>query len=267
MSKFVAVGPKQHQSHAWISPNDLGFCKDWPSVPLTIAEIAHVMPIIPIAFTKHMVNGSSRYNPVALLSPVNGRNLYLRPDNQWVAGYVPAFIRMHPFRSLLPTGKSEPVLCIDESALTKDLNAEGAGQMFDNEGQPSKALQKVIDVAGEFQKHRAQTQHAVDLLESMNLIVPWQLKLPGVQGSSGDGIFHIDYKALLDLSGENLETLNKAGALQLAYGQMLSEQRSQQFPRLLSVQNEAQKRLDQAQEAHTTDIESFFSNKDDTIKF
>lgn len=263
MSTYIPLSSSQHSGMYWSRPDNLAYTRSWNMVPLVIQEMQHIMPVVPLAFRPVRRNNENHFELVALLSPVPGRNLYLRPDDKWVAGYIPAWIRLFPFRSMsTPDGKKE-VLCIAEDAL-KDEAGTGTHQLFLSTGEAAPALKKIMSVAEEYARGRAITQRAVQSLQAMGLIKPWPIRVGTEKGKSAkvSGIHHIDSKALGELSPEALAELNRNGGLQIAYAQLLSEQRSAHFGRLLRVQEETQ-----PEPVQLNDIDRLFGTQDDTLKF
>jgi hypothetical protein len=234
-------------------------------VPLVIQEMQYTMPIAPLAFMPVKTGADAGFELVALLSPVPGRNLYLRPDHKWVAGYVPAWVRLYPFRPAPVQGGESEVLCIDSSAICQETEGQ-AHLLFNPDGKVSPSLKKIMQVATEYAKSRATTQKAVHSLNTMGLIKKWPIKLKDAQGAPYESVdaFHIDGQKLSALNGSDLEVLNRNGGLQIAYAQLLSEQRSAHFERLLRAWEEH--KHDQVS-SESMDIDSLFGAKDDTLKF
>lgn len=261
MAKPVPVSPSTLKDHFWKPNADLGFSRSWSSVPIIAAEIEHLMPVVPIAF-RQIQSPEPLFELVGALSPLPGRNLFLRADNRWLAGYVPALIRLHPFRPVVSPERGESILCIDADSL-RDTRESNTQPLFNPEGKPTEGLKRAAAMATEFSKAQRQTAHAVALLAEQGLIVPWELKIKQDDGSIriNRSFSHINGEALRKLDAPALHKLNSAGALQIAYAQLLSEQRALHFNRLIKLQDEA------AARPATEDIESLFSKQDDTIKF
>lgn len=266
MSTYIPLSSSVHAGKSWVKPDNLGYCAQWDAVPLAIQEMQHIMPVAPLAFRRVVAaaNDDERYELVALLSPLPGKNLYLKHDQSWVAGYIPAWIRMYPFRPVTSTPDGKTLMCIAQDAI-KDSDAKGVA-LFDSKGQPSKPLETMLDVVGKFAQSQAVTQHAVDALHKLGLITEWPLQLKDSTGEvrAAKGIYHLDGKALTALAGDELEKLNKCGGLQIAYAQLLSEQRSAHFSRLIMASNAAEQ---VRQQGAIEDVETLFNKADDTLKF
>jgi hypothetical protein len=248
----------------WRQPENLGFSEDWQYVPLVLSEIEHFIPIAPVAFVQHSHPEQGEYfELVGLLSPLPRRNLYLRQDKTWVAGYVPAWIRMYPFRPLQPKGRSgEYVMCLEQASIC-DQNTPGS-LLFTADGQASDELQRVVKFMGDYVRERAVTDAAVKCLHRHDLIEPWPIELRQTDGKTQttQGLFHINGKKLATLEGDALAELCRCGGLHIAYAQLLSKQRSMHFSRLLQAQGPVADIQPQ-----DVDVEAFFGKQDDTLKF
>lgn len=261
MRQRIALSPQHHRSHYWRTHTDLAFCRKWASIPIVAAEIDALIPIVPIAFQPNTTE--SGFDLIALLSPLPDRNLFLKPDNTWVAGYVPALLRMYPFSPGLDTQNDRSLLCIDSAALTPEAEA-GRLPLFDTEGQLTPQTARFAAIAAEFDKAYRQTSAAVASLNHYGLIVPWPLKLTGSDNREVlmSHVYHVDAKALRQLDASALKALNESGALQIAYAQLLSEQRATHFSRLIRMQT-----LTDAVTGSVPDITSLFAKQDETLKF
>ena len=139
--EFCACQSAQHAAKGWRRPAGFAHAAAEAVVPLVGAEFGKAATAMPIAF----VAQAGGYQPVALMSPIAGRNLFIGPAGQWLGGYVPAFLRAYPFRLARANETEQAILCIDEdSGLVVD--ADGAEQsFFDADGKPSPETKAVLD--------------------------------------------------------------------------------------------------------------------------
>lgn len=166
MTDFAPVNRAQHAAKAWRRPAGFAHAAGEAVVPLVGAEFAKAAMAMPIAF----VAQAGRYQAVALMSPIAGRNLYVGPAGQWLGGYTPAFLRAYPFRLALAKGTEQSVLCIDEdSGLVVD--ADGTEQsFFDADGKPSPETKAVLDFLLAVERSRTATDRAAAALADAGLI-------------------------------------------------------------------------------------------------
>lgn len=208
-SGFAAKGWKQYDSFE--------FAKSDATALLMMGEVYQACKSLPIAFDL----SNNVINLVAIQSFELGQNLLVL-NGKWVAPYVPAAYRGYPFA--LAQGEDEQFhLCVDIDSGLVGMG-EGFDQPFFNED--GEATQLVLDVLNFLQQvhhNRAATQVVCAALAAEDLIVPWPLK---VQTANGDrhieGLYCIDEGRLKGLDAAALHRVHTAGALPIAYCQLLS---------------------------------------------
>ena len=236
MANFVAVDRERHARKGWRQPQGYAFAATQAVVPLVGLEFAKAAVGMPIAFMEH----SGRYLPVAVMSPVQGRNLLVAPPNgHWLGSYVPAALRSYPFRLGLVEGSDKVTLCIDEdSGLVVDAEA-GAMKFFEEDGSPSASLKATIELLQQIEQNRSHTELAVAALAEVRLIQPWPLTLTiGNQQVTANGLHRIDEAALNALDGETFLKLRKLSSLVIAYAQLISMQTIGLFDLLTTIQKQ-----------------------------
>ena len=125
MVKIVAVDRERHAGKGCRRAPHYSFAATQALTPLVGAEFAQAAVAMPMAFIEH----SGRYLPVAVMSPVQGRNFFVSPTGQWLGNYVPAGLRSYPF-SLVREGSDNVALCIDEdSGWVVDTDGEAADSL------------------------------------------------------------------------------------------------------------------------------------------
>ena len=142
MPRFAVVSRERHGLKKWQRFNGYAFAATDALVPIVGAELARAAVSMPLAFSEQ----SGRATLVALLSLVPGHNMFVGPGGRWLGGpYVPAWLRLYPFRMLPQQDTGELVLCVDEeSGLVVERNAAGE-EFFDREGNVSPALKPVAE--------------------------------------------------------------------------------------------------------------------------
>jgi hypothetical protein len=227
-------------------------------VPLVVQELPKACMALPIAF----IEQGDAFVPAALQGLQPGQNLFVTPDGRWLGGYTPAAYRSYPFQ-LATAADGQRVLVIDEeSGLLSDTEGEA---FFDEAGNPAQAVKEVLDFLSQVQNNRALTQRICALLAEHHLIQPWPIKVKGEAGErTVEGLYRIDEAALNALAADAFEALRQAGALPVAYCQLLSMQHVQLLGKLAEAHANAQAQLP------TTDsgeLDLDFLNNNDTISF
>jgi hypothetical protein len=220
MSRFVVVSRERHGRMKWLHFNSYNFAAATDSSEIVGAELARAATVsMPCAFVQH----SGRYTLVAVLSLIPGRNMFVGPGGRWLAPYVPAYLRLYPFRMVAPEGTDQRVLGVDEeSGLVVKSGAAGE-DFFDSEGNYEPALKRLFDACVELERARAVSDVAVAALAQAGVIRPWQITVKSEQGEKPiSGLHTIDETALRALPDDVFLKLRTTSALPIAYAQMLS---------------------------------------------
>ncbi|MFG6428861.1 SapC family protein [Roseateles sp. LYH14W] len=215
----MPVSASRHGKVSLEASPGYGFSAGINAVPLMAVEFPRAAAEYAIVFT---VTGEE-VMPVVVLGVRNDQNLYLTPDAQWQARYVPAFIRRYPFVfSRSDDGKTH-TLCIDEAH--PGVNREGRGEaLFDAAGKPTAFVERVLKFLQEYQSQFERTRrfgrrvHELGLLEQMQA----QVTTPSGEKRSLNGFFGVNRAKLRELSGEALAGLARNDELELLYLQLQS---------------------------------------------
>lgn len=218
MAEIHAVSKERHATQFWKPYTSYAFASKDTITPLVAQELPRAAMVLPVAFVQH----EDAFVLAAVQGFIPGRNLLVDADGRWLATYVPAGYRGYPF-ALAVNEQGEQVLSIreDEGVLS---STEGE-RFFGDDGQPSKRVQGVLDFLSQFAANRTFTQRVCALLEKHELIQPWPINVKaGEREKAVQGLFRIDEAALNALPGEAYLELREAGALPLAFCQLLSMQ-------------------------------------------
>lgn len=217
MSDYQVLSKKQHSNYRWKRATNYAFSAADAVVPLVQQEVHRAALHMPVAFAAH----GDGFVVVAVLGIEQGQNLLVSPSGgQWVGGYVPAVLRGYPF-ALIPTVDGRKVLAMDvESGLVGEA-VEGEFLLAND--QPTEPVQALLNFLNQIDKDRAVTSRLCALLAAHGLIQPWPIKGVADEGDRHiGGLFRIDSSALNKLDAHALHALQQAGALQLAYMQLIS---------------------------------------------
>jgi hypothetical protein len=219
-----------HANRFWQPDTTYRFAANVTSAPLVALELPRAQQALPIAFLQQEGGG---FMPVALLGLSQGLNAYLNKDGQWLSYYIPAIIRAYPFK-LANTPEGQQVLCVDEdSGLVSDTQGE---PFFDAQGQVSEKVQAMLNLLVHLDQNTKTTHQLCQLLDKHKLIQPWLLTVPTDTGEQAvNGLYQIDESALTQLSADALAELMQAGAISLAYCQLLSMQHSEALIQLVQA--------------------------------
>ncbi|GAB6059019.1 SapC family protein [Desulfonatronum parangueonense] len=219
MPNYLPVSKENHGSKRWTRFESYAFASKEIFLPLVAAELPKAVTAFPIAF----IQQNDAFFPVALLSLEQGKNLYVSANGQWIGAYVPSALRGYPFK-LARTENTQLVLCVDQDSGLITDGPEGE-PFFDESGSPSKPIKAVLDFLQKVEENQQSTVMMCAMLTKHGVIKPWVITL---KTSSGDrnieGLYQIDETALNQLPGEAFLELRQAGALPMAYCQLLSMQ-------------------------------------------
>jgi hypothetical protein len=219
MTEYTAVTPERHAKKVWKNAPDYAFAATETLISLVGAELSQAALVMPIGF----IGQESGYQLVAITSLQPGMSLYVAPAGNWLGPYIPAALRTYPFRLLQQENTNKSILCVDEaSGLVLD-NSEDGNTFFDDQNQPTQKIKDILTHLSEVQANLVITKRAVDALEAAGLIAPWELNLKqDEENLPVTGLFRIDEVAMNELDDDAFLTLRKAGAVALAYAQLLS---------------------------------------------
>ena len=257
MPNYQAVSRERHAQQRWQRPVNSAHARQDDVVPLTAVELPKAMMSLPLAF----IEQTGAYVPAAVLSLLPGKDLFVTASGSWVGEYIPAAFRSYPFR-LATTPDGQKVLCVDDENVK--ATAGSAGQAFFNEdGSLAKAVQEILNFLKQGEINRQRTAAACAVLQKHQLIRPWLINLKTDTSEQAiNGLFQIDETALNQLPADALLEIRNAGALPIAYCQLLS---MQHLP-TLSQMAEAHAKAEQHLAANGTPDQMFFK-KNETISF
>ncbi|MBA2673515.1 MAG: SapC family protein [Ramlibacter sp.] len=222
---------------------------------LVAAELPQAMHAFPLVFLPQ----GDGFMPAALLGLRPQENLFVSSEGRWLAGYVPAALRAHPF-AFVQASDGQRVLCIDEDSGLIAQGAEGEA-FFAPDGQPAKALMDVLEALRLMDGGRPLLEKSCAELKAQGLIQTWDLHWRSAEGEQKvNGIFKIDEAAMQKVSDEDFLKLRHSGALPLAYCQLLSMHKAETLARL------AQSRVPAAAKPSSQDDLAFLS-KEGVLRF
>lgn len=263
MPNYQAISSERHAQQRWSRYAGYGFAAKDALISLVAAELTKATMSMPIGFTAK----ADGFTPVAVLGLEPGKNLFVAQNGTWAGSYIPATFRAYPFL-LAKTENGNGVLCIDE-----DSGLVGTGpaseSFFTEDGQPSPAIKEILNFLTMIEQSRLATVAACAALQKHKLISPWPITLKTEAGEKQiGGLFQIDEAALNALSAEDLIEVRNAGALPLAYCQLLSKQHLPLLGQLAEAHAKAAAQAEAAQNLVANgELNLEFFNNSGTISF
>jgi hypothetical protein len=215
----VPVSASRHADVALQAGGDYAFSAGINAVPLMAVEFPRAAVEYAIVFTV----AGDEVTPAVVLGVRDNQNLYLSPEGQWTAKYVPAFIRRYPFVFSRSEDGKTLTLCIDESH--PGVNREGRGQrLFDAERKPTPYVQRVLKFLQEYQTQYERTRLFGRRLRELGLLdeMRAQVTTPAGKKLSLSGFHCVSRARLRQLEGEAATKLLRSDELELLFLQMHS---------------------------------------------
>jgi hypothetical protein len=210
-------------------PHD--FVKDIKGVPIVTTEIQTAQKFYPVVF-------SDFENPVllAIVGIIDDVNLFVDDDGNWDRdGYVPSYVRCHPF-ALATRSEGEYAVMIDESSA--QISDEPEIPFFEG-GEMSEALQPRLDLCGQFNMEQKRSRDFCQRVKDLGLLNGQRVAqtMPdGTEVKIADYVT-IDPTKLKDLDKDTLQELHQDGSLAAIFGQMFS---LENWNRLIARRNASQ---------------------------
>lgn len=258
MANLQAVTKTDFAHKTWRRCADFLFTENDSVCPLAAQELPQAMLSMPIAF----ILADEEYSLVAVQGLQPDTNFYLNADGKWVGKYVPAAYRSYPF--LLVQNEAEKdqlILCIDGDCglVTEDIADE---LFFDEAGELSETLAEILEFLTKVNGSRGATGRILKSLQQHNLLKPWELEIQVETGSQRvEGLYCIDESALNSLSDDAFSELRKAGALPVAYCQLLS------MPHISELAQVVQAKAKSAANASVAELNMDSITEDGNISF
>jgi hypothetical protein len=192
-------------------------------VPLHVVEFSAAALHYPVIFA------GPQYAPLAVMSIVQGENLYISDEGEFRGGaYIPSFIRRYPFVVAKDDAANRLMICIDRGS---DLFVETNPDLplFEN-GEPTQYTKNCIEFCGAFDVDRQRTEQFVAELVELDLFEPkrttYTPRAPdGTEAGPPEVIaeyFAVSEEKLRLLPTETTIRLRDSGALGQIYAHLIS---------------------------------------------
>lgn len=215
---IVPLSTQFHPNHGLAAQTELEFTRSTHAIPLTIDEFAVAQRSFPIVFGQ-----GENPAPLALLSLVDGLNLFLGDDGKWQDGaYLPAFVRRYPFMlAKLGPDATELSLCFDDTSGIVGPNAEE--KFFDGEAK-NPVVDRILDFCGQFEGAIARTRGFMEELDKLQLLIDGEVTIqqPNAEPAVYRGFRMIAEDRLQNLRGDQARKMVQNGMMGLVYAHLFS---------------------------------------------
>lgn len=194
--------------------------KDTNSVYVAAIEFPKASREYPIVFGK---GADGAIFPVVLLGLKNNQNLYLGKKGEWLADYIPAYVRRYPFILAANAANGNNfAVCIDESY--PGFNKSKKGQrLFNDKGEETELLKQSVEFLKDYQNHIQLTNLFCNNLDKLELLEPMQANIEkaGKKQVLG-GFLCVNRNRLKSLDTTRLSELMKSDQLELIFAHLSS---------------------------------------------
>ena len=193
------------------------------SIFLAAVEFADACREFPIVFVRagQDADGKPQIAPVAVFGLSAEENLFIQPDGQWRASYMPAVLRLYPF-AIGRIDEQNFALCVDSawSALS-----QGSGEaLFNAQGEATEFTRQVVAQAEKTEEEVQRTRLVGERLMQLELLreMRFDVDLPDGQKLAVEGFFTVDEEKLKALPDATLLELARNGLLGLIQAHLIS---------------------------------------------
>ncbi len=218
---------EDHGNLGWRTPEKpFEFADAISSVPLVASEMSAAQKNYPVVFS-----GKENAVPLAVVSIIKDRNMFVGGDGQWEAGaYIPSYLRRHPFATAVgPDEQFAIVIDRASKAITDDPETP-----FFNGDVVSEQTQSMIDFCGRFEAERRRTKEFSDRLAELDLLADQQVTAPGDDSQRIASYVGVNVEKLNDLPAATLQELHQNGFLSFIFAHLFS---LENWNRLLAKRN------------------------------
>ena len=213
---IVPLSSVNHKNYYIDYSNKYEFAKKTNSTYIADIEFTKAAREYPIVFATEKEN--SIY-PVVILGLDKDQNLFIDKNGNWLANYIPAYVRRYPF--ILARAQKDAdnyTICVDDQFSGFNTNKKGE-KLFGRNGAQSDVLKKTIEFLGEYNNRTQATATFCKKLKELDLLEPMKLSVKTSEGRelSMVGFMGVNRGRLKSLPPERIIELFKTDQLELIY--------------------------------------------------
>ena len=214
--KVVPIIFEKHKNVKIKPITNFDFVKKVNMGSVMVHEFSKVAPTYPIIFLEDPEKDN--FKPVALFGLEAEENLFIK-DDKWQAAYIPAIIRRYPFVLAGAPDSDRYTVCLDEAS--EFVNEEEGQALFDEDGKPSEAMEKVKQYLQELQQMELFTNEFVRYLSEKNLFTPMNMNLRvGKEVKNVTGAYIVNEERINNLSDETFLEMRVKRYLPVIYAHL-----------------------------------------------
>ena len=218
----VPLNKEKHGKLCLSAVENFNYTKETNSIYIAAVEFIKASKEYPIVFAK---TPGDEIFPVVLLGLKDKENLFVGKKGEWLAKYIPAYVRRYPF--ILATGPEKSggqfAVCIDEDYAGFNSKKKGK-RLFDDDGKESELLKQALKFLQEYQGHIQFTSSFCKNINELGLLEPMQAKAEFKDGKklALRGFMGVNRDRLKDIEPAKLSELVKTNQMELIYAHLIS---------------------------------------------
>jgi hypothetical protein len=236
MPNIQAVTLSRHSARGWLRPDNYLFSKSNTIVNLTADEMSDAVFSLPTAFLRV----DEDLSLVALTGILENENAMIDRLGRWRGQYIPATLRLYPFR-LGQVERGKGVVCVDEeSGLVVELVGDAGSPstskpipFFYRDNAESDELAKVSNYLKKIYAAQEFTKSLCEFLDQLDLLKPWVISVQGGKDGQEENssisvspylkhLYCVDESKINSLPPDKLAQFRDNGGLWVSHCQRLS---------------------------------------------
>ena len=242
---MTILSPETHADLGWRPAKGFHFAREVAMVPVALAELPRVAQAMPVAFSK----SEGRWQALAVMGPIEGANVLVSREGKWRASYVPALLRVYPFRLVEPE-----TLALWSNYRPEPQVGEGV-QPFYKEGALAPWLHQTLTFLNTVHSGIGALHSPLAGLEAAGALTPWvgpKLDVPQPERALS-GLYALEPERLSACADSQVLDLFRAGHLRWLYAHLDSLHHAERFKALakdiVAPQLEAPRQPDKVEQA------------------
>lgn len=235
--KWVLLNKSEHSEKGLVRKRNFSFARKMLLLQLSTFELEVAVNSIPVVFSD--VNG--KFKVFGLFGIERGQNLFVDPDGNWLAGFVPACLQVFPFRIGTLQGQKHVLTFLEDSDLI--VSREVGEPLFNDKGGHSDIVRKLLEQLTKIENSNQLIEIACSMMSEFNLLEDLKISIQKPDGKVTElsGLKKINLENFNKLEDSKLIELRKVRGLEIIFAHLFSTQNFAKLAKVMSARqaNEA----------------------------
>ncbi|MFZ5766679.1 MAG: SapC family protein [Thermodesulfobacteriota bacterium] len=217
---IVRLDSTKHKDTRLTPVTNYAFAAGTNSIPIAGVEFIEASKEYPITFIK---SNQGEYIPTVILGLQNDQNLFVDPNGQWTAQYIPAYVRRYPFVPATSKDPGKINICIDETYA--GFGTDKGDPLFNEDKTPAPLLQNMVNFIQDYHMRMQHTNDFTRRLAACDLLQEMKAEFGNKETGKNfrlSGLHMIDEQKLLELDQEKVMDFFKKGEFAWIYSHLNS---------------------------------------------